>query len=102
MRARTMARRIPLTVTLEPEHYAFVESCVSLNEFESIDEIFAAALVLYRRHIKALQAYAEDQSHKGYSRSELMASIECETVVTKRPRGRKSRQRVRLRRGPAR
>jgi len=98
MRDRSIARRIPLTVTLAPDHYAFVESCVKLNEFESVDEIFAAALVLYRKHVKALEAYAEDQSHKGYSRSELIASIECETVVTKRLGGRKSRQRTRLRR----
>jgi hypothetical protein len=97
MRDRTTARRIPLTVTLAPEHYAFVESCVELNEFESVDEIFAAALILYRKHVKALEAYAEDQSHKGYSRSELMAAIECETVVTKKPRSRKPRQRQRLR-----
>lgn len=94
----TQSRRIALTVTLDPDHYAFVESCVDLKEFESVDEIFAAALVLYRRHIKALEAYAEEQSHKGYTRAELLASIECETFVTTRPKIRRVRQRTALRR----
>lgn len=92
------SRRIPLTVTLDPDQYAFVESCVDLKEFESVDDIFAAALLLYRRHIKALEAYTEEQSHKGYTRAELLASIECETFVTTRPKARRTRQRSALRR----
>lgn len=95
---RGTARRIPLTVTLDADHYAFVESCVDLKEFDSVDDIFAAALMLYRRHVKALEAYAEEQSHKGYTRKELLASIECETFVTMRPKSRRIRPRPTLRR----
>jgi hypothetical protein len=87
-------QRIPITVTLDPDHYAFLESCVELREFDSVDDIFAAALVLYRKHVKALEAYAEEQSHKGYTRAELLACIECETFVTTRPKGRRGRQRT--------
>ena len=77
------AKRIPLTITLDAENYAFIESCVSLKEFDSVDKLFNAALVVYRRHLQALNRYAEEQSHKGYSRAEILASIECETLVTK-------------------
>jgi hypothetical protein len=87
-----------LTVTLDADHYAFLESCVDLKEFDSVDDIFAAALMLYRRHVKTLEAYAEEQSHKGYTRAELLASIECETFVTTRPKSRRIRQRTSLRR----
>ncbi len=80
---RMSSRRIPLTVTLDPENYAFIESCVSLKEFDSVDKFFDAALAYYRRHVHALHAYTEGQSHKGLSRSEILESIECETLVTK-------------------
>jgi hypothetical protein len=76
-------RRVPLTITLDADNLAFVESCVSFREFDSVDRLFDAALACYRRHVHALNVYAEDQTHKGYSRSEILASIECETVVTK-------------------
>jgi hypothetical protein len=81
--ARKAACRIPLTIMLDPDHHAFIESCVSLKEFDSVDKLFDAALGFYRRHLHALMAYAEDQSHKGYSRAEILQFIECETVVTK-------------------
>jgi len=62
---------------------AFIESCVSLKQFDSVDKLFAAALAHYRRHVQVLNTYAEDQEHKGLSRAEILASIQCETVVTK-------------------
>ena len=80
---RRALQRIPLTITLDPDNYAFIESCVSLKEFDSVDKVFAAALGIYRKHLHALNAYAEEQLHKGYSRAEVLESIECETVVTK-------------------
>ena len=82
--ARSAARRIPLTITLSPAELAFIESCVSLKQFDSVDKFFAAALAHYRRHLRVLNAYAEDQEHKSLSRAEILASIECETVITKR------------------
>lgn len=76
-------RRIPITIALEQDNHAFIQSCVSLKQFDSVDELFAAALAFYRRHLNALSAYAEEQNHKGYSRAELLESIECETLITK-------------------
>jgi len=81
--AARAARRIPLTITLDPGDHAFIESCVSLKEFDSVDKLFEAALNFYRKRLQALNRYAEDQSHKGYSRTEILESIECETLVTK-------------------
>jgi hypothetical protein len=80
---KVSSRRIPLTIALDPDNYAFIESCVSLKEFDSVDKFFDAALTFYRRHLNALHAYEEHQSHKGLSRAEILESIECETVVTK-------------------
>ncbi len=80
--ARNAARRVPLTITVRPDHLAFIESCVSLKEFESVDQLFDAALAWYRKHVHAVNAYTEEQMHKGYSRDEILQSIECETVVT--------------------
>jgi hypothetical protein len=80
---RRASRRIPLTITLDPDNLAFIESCVSLKEFDSVDKLFDAALACYRKYLHALNAYAEDQSHKGLSRAEILESIECETLVTK-------------------
>lgn len=82
--ARSGARRIPLTITLAARDLAFIESCVSLKQFDSVDRFFAAALAHYRKHLQVLNAYAEDQEHKSLSREEILASIECETVITRR------------------
>jgi len=68
---------------LNQENHAFIDSCVSLKQFDSVDKLFDAALAFYRRHLDALRTYTEEQSHKGYTRGEILASIECETVVTR-------------------
>jgi hypothetical protein len=81
--ARHSAQRIPLTITLSRRDLTFIESCVSLKSFESVDQLFAAALSHYRRHVHAVNTYAEDQAHKGLTRAEILGSIQCETVVTK-------------------
>jgi hypothetical protein len=76
-------RRIPLTIMLNPENQEFVDACVDLKEFDSVDKVFDAAIACYRQHIHALKAYSEQQSLKGYSRSEIWGSIEWETLVIK-------------------
>ncbi len=81
--ARNSAQRVPLTITLSGRDLAFIESCVSLKSFDSVDQFFAAALSHYRRHVHAVNSYAEDQAHKGLTRAEILGSIQCETVVTK-------------------
>jgi hypothetical protein len=68
---------------LSPENQDFVDACVDLKEFDSVDQVFDAAITCYRKHVEALKAYAEEQTLKGYSRAEILASIECETVVIK-------------------
>ena len=87
--------RLPLTITLSRENFAFLDSCASLNEFDSVDQIFDAALACYRRHVHALTTYAEEQVYKGYSLAEVVQSIETETLVTKvvPPRSARKRQR---------
>jgi hypothetical protein len=80
---RNGSARVPLTITLDAENLAFIESCVSLKEFHSVDALFDAALACYLERVRALNAYAEDQSHKGYSRAEILESVECETVLVK-------------------
>jgi len=40
-------------------------------------------LDFYRRHVHAINRYAEEQTLKGYSRAEALAVIECETFVTR-------------------
>lgn len=80
---RHSTQRVPLTITLSLKDLAFIESCVSLKAFDSVDQFFAAALSHYRRHVHALNTYAENQAHKGLTRAEILASIQCETVVTK-------------------
>jgi hypothetical protein len=75
--------RLPLTITLTAKNFEFIESCVDLKEFRSIDELFDAALAFYRRHVHALNAYADEQVHKGYTRRESLESVQCETLVTR-------------------
>jgi len=82
-----------MTIMLDMDDYAFIESCVSLKEFDSVDKLFDAALACYRRHVHALQQYAEEQIHKGYSRAEILESIRCETLVTKPVSPRQGRRR---------
>jgi hypothetical protein len=82
-RVQQSTHRFPLTITLSAKDLAFIESCVSLKAFDSVDQLFAAALAQYRRYIQAVNTYAEDQAHKGLTRDEVLASIQCETVVTK-------------------
>lgn len=92
---RKIKRRMPLTITLDSSSYKFIESCISLKEFQSIDEFFDAALAHYRKHLQAIATYAEEQSYKGYSRAEILESIECETLVTKAAALRLRRRRAR-------
>ncbi len=54
-RASASARRRPLSA----DHLAFIESYVSLKEFHSADQFFDAALTLYRKHVLAVNAYAD-------------------------------------------
>src|SRR5262245_52505168 len=94
VKALKIRRRLPLTITLGSQDYAFIESCVSLKQFHSIDEFFDAAIALYQKHLDALSTYTEDQLHKGLSRAEILESIECEIIVTKKALARSRRKRV--------
>jgi hypothetical protein len=80
---RAHESRVPLTITLDPASYAFVEDCAGRREFRSVDEFFEAALAIYRQHLEALQAYVEMQEAKGVSLDEVRSSTHYEIVFTR-------------------
>ena len=84
---RSSRRRLPLTVALSSDSYAFVERCAREQRFRSVDEFFDAALSVFRRHVEALDAYVELEEASGQSFDEIIRSAQCEIVLT-RPRRR--------------
>jgi hypothetical protein len=80
---RTDRQRLPLTITLDPETFRFVEECARLRQFRSIDEFFEASLANFRRHVKAVDAYLELEEAKGRTFEEVMQSTQCEIVFTR-------------------
>lgn len=76
-------RRLALTITLCEDEFKFIDECVALKEFRSVDELFGASLSFYRKHLEAIKEYAEDQLAKGHSRAEILETIEIETVITR-------------------
>ena len=80
---RTDRQRLPLTITLDPETFRFVEECAQLKQFRSIDEFFDAALANYRKHVRAVDAYLELEQSKGRTFEEVMSSTQCEIVFTR-------------------
>jgi hypothetical protein len=81
---RANRQRLPLTITLDPATFRFVEECARLKQFHSIDEFFEAALANYRQHVRAVDAYLELEADKGRSFEEVMSSTQCEIVFTRR------------------
>jgi len=81
---RTDRQRLPLTITLDPETFRFVEECARLKQFRSIDEFFDAALANYRKHVRAVDAYLELEQAKGRTFEEAMSSSQCEIVFTRK------------------
>ena len=82
---RADRKRLPLTITLDPETYSFVEDCARLKQFRSVDEFFEAALANFRQHVRALESYLELEEAKGRTLEDIMQSTNCEIVFT-RPR----------------
>jgi len=82
---RADRQRLPLTITLDPDTYSFVEECARLKQFRSVDNFFEAALTNFRAHVRALDAYLELEEAKGRTLEEVMRSTQCEIVFT-RPR----------------
>ncbi|HEY0685036.1 MAG TPA: hypothetical protein VGD45_22040 [Steroidobacter sp.] len=72
-----------MTITLCEDEFKFIDECVALKEFRSVDELFGASLSFYRKHLEAIKEYAEDQLAKGHSRAEILETIEIETVITR-------------------
>jgi hypothetical protein len=81
--ANRSALRVPLTITLSPHSYRFVESCAQSKECRSVDDLFEAALMFYERHTHALRAYTEMQMDKGFTREEVLRSVQLEFVFTR-------------------
>lgn len=81
---RVRKHRLPMTITLDPEMLSFVEECAQQRRFRSVDEFFDSALKIFRRHMEALNAYVEIEEARGHSVDEIMGSMECEIVFTRR------------------
>lgn len=76
-------QRLPLTITLDPATFSFVEDCARLKQFRSVDEFFEAALANFKQHVRALDAYLELEEAKGRTLEDIMRSTECEIVFTR-------------------
>ncbi len=83
-RSKKRHSRVPLTITLDPASYEFVESCALRTEFKSVDELFEAALTIYKNHLEALHAYVEMQEARGMSMDEIMRVAKPEILFTRR------------------
>jgi hypothetical protein len=84
LRARRSNRqRLPITITLEPSTYEFVEAVARERRFKSVDDFFDAAVSIFRNHVEALNAYIELEEAKGKNFEEIMRSAQCEIVFTK-------------------
>ena len=87
-RTRNSQSRIPLTITLKSTSYEFVESCAKHPEFSSLDDLFEAALTIYKIHLEAIDAYIELEQARGKTVAEIKRKAMPEIVITRR-RGRK-------------
>jgi hypothetical protein len=79
---RPQESRVPLTITLDPATYDFVESCAGSREFRSVDDLFEAALSIYKHHLEALKAYIELQETRGMSLDDIKRTTQYEIVFT--------------------
>lgn len=87
-RIKNQYSRVPLTITLKPTSYEFVESCALHREFSSVDDLFEAALAIYKKHLEALEAYVELEKARGLSVADIKRKATPEILITRR-RGRK-------------
>jgi hypothetical protein len=87
-RPKNQQSRIPLTITLRAASYEFVESCARHPEFDSLDDLFEAALTIYKSHLEAVDAYVELEQARGKTVAEIKRKAKPEIVITRR-RGRK-------------
>lgn len=83
-RAKNNISRIPLTITLKEASYEFVESCATHREFNSVDDLFEAALAIYKKHLEALDAFVALEQAKGRSVEEIKRKAIPEIVITRR------------------
>jgi hypothetical protein len=83
---RSRGERIPLTVALDPQTFAFLEECARRRHFKSVDSFFDAALSVFRKHIHAVDAYLELEESKGHAPEDVLRSAECEILFTKKRR----------------
>jgi len=77
-------KRVPLTITLSPEQYAFIEACATSRAFASLDQLFEAAITIFEMHKETLHAYLVEREVLGVKRDEAIRNMECSIVY--RPR----------------
>lgn len=80
---RSPQSRIPITITLDPETYEFVEASAARKEFRSVDDFFEAALNIFKNHLNALMAYVELEEAKGMTLDEIRSSTQYEIVFSR-------------------
>jgi hypothetical protein len=73
-------KRLPITITLLPEHYAFVEACAHSRAFGSLDEFFEAAISIFQTHKESMRAYIVEQEVMGVPRNDIKRNVECNIV----------------------
>jgi hypothetical protein len=83
IKQRSVAR-IPLTVALDPQTFAFLEECARKRHFKSVDAFFDAALSVFRKHVRALDEYLELEEAKGHAPEDVLRSAQCEILFTRR------------------
>jgi hypothetical protein len=82
-RPKNQQSRIPLTITLKASTYEFVESCARHREFSALDDLFEAALTIYKSHLEAVEAYVELEQARGKTVAEIKRKAKPEIVITK-------------------
>jgi hypothetical protein len=82
-RSRNRHSRVALTITLKPTTYDFVESCGQRRQFSSVDDLFEAALAIYKNHLEAVNAYVELESARGNNIDDAMRRATPEIVFTR-------------------
>lgn len=83
-RSRNRHSRVPLTITLKPATYDFIESCSRRRQFNSVDDLFEAALSIYKKHLEAINAYVELEEARGKSVDDIFRAATPEIVITRR------------------
>lgn len=74
-----MESRRPLTITLDPELHAFMQTCVGSDD-EARDQFFDMAVRVFRRHLWELSEFVEREEARGLSVEKVIEQVSWEVV----------------------